>query len=166
LLLRWLLYSLFYAIPSIWWKHAKIFGFKSRRGVGGLRGGGSGARQRDEENTCKQGDPIGRSFAHRVIVDFRHFFKKFRDAAQIFTLLFFRGDCYALNLAKCDSGCISGDFFHKLIWSPCLREDNSRALDNFFPLSAEIRKPISCLFIKRELGPHFDGGGDKNLELR
>jgi hypothetical protein len=64
---------------------------------------------------CVQGDQIGRNFAHRVII----YFRQFLEITEVVQII---GPCQiCINIVQNGFGNILGDFFHKLIWSPCRR---------------------------------------------
>jgi hypothetical protein len=62
-----------------------------------------------------QGDQIGLFFAYRAI----HYFGQIFKVAQFFAAFSMEKLCVSFD--KNRLGSILLDFFHKLIWSPCLR---------------------------------------------
>jgi hypothetical protein len=65
-----------------------------------------------------QGDQIGRIFANLAIPYFRNLFESCKSSPNCCATLF-HGKGVALILTKNGIGNILGDFFLKLIWSPC-----------------------------------------------
>jgi hypothetical protein len=66
-----------------------------------------------------QGDQIGRIFAHWAIVYFEHF-SKFSDVAEFFSFAYhFPQLTLYITFNKKWVWLNSGQFFRKLIWSPC-----------------------------------------------
>jgi hypothetical protein len=66
----------------------------------------------------KQGDQIGRIFAHLAFVFFGQFFEKYRNSANSLAT-FFHETSYVLVSTKDVFGYSLGDFFRRLTWSPC-----------------------------------------------
>jgi hypothetical protein len=68
----------------------------------------------------RQGDQIGRIFPHWVSVYFGQFSVNFRSSPNLWATVF-HWKVYVLILTKKCVGQHFGQFFHKLIWSPCLQ---------------------------------------------